>query len=132
MSGLGQFNETRAYSNGVQITSSATPGAAVNFGSTPNGDFRVDSIVITSTDIVDRAVQIQFGNGNQAILGYVNVPAGAGQGSVPAVDYLTALAVAGLVGGFAIPQGDDLYWAILTAPTAAHTVQIAVLGGLLF
>ena len=92
---------------------------------------RLDAIILSSTDTVDRAVQfaINLGSTDQALF-EVNVPAGAGHGIVPPVEVFQTLNLTNLA-GMVFPVSGTLRWNAVVTITAAKLVQAVALGGIM-
>lgn len=131
MAGTGQFNEVYPLFGTFTFLSSYTPGTAENVTNLGGGPGRVDVLLATNADAVAHVVHIKVivgGTPNQ--VGDVNVPAGAGVGSVAPVDVLAAI-MPSTQQGIVLPVGYDLAAVMSAAPGAGTYVTLAAFGGTL-
>jgi hypothetical protein len=85
--GLQSFDEvTPVFANATW-----TPGLGTgvnNFTSSQNNVWRIDTFIATSTDTIDHLCQVWL---NSVLIDTINIPAGAGNGTVPPVNMMAKL-----------------------------------------
>lgn len=90
---------------------------------------RIDGLVVSSNDTVDRTVSFLENDGSaDHYLGSILVPAGSGY-SVPRVNALGTIAP-GTTGAIILPAGSSLKCAPTVAITATDTLTIIASGGI--
>jgi hypothetical protein len=85
--GLQSFDEVTP----IFFNATWTPGLGTgvnNFTSSLNNVVRVDTFVATSTDTIDHLCAVWL---NSVLVDTINIPAGAGNGTVPAVNMMAKL-----------------------------------------
>jgi len=87
---------------------------------------RIDQFSAVSTDTVDVLVQIQIGG---QIVDTVKVPAGAGNGTVPAVDLMKALTLDLGLNHIVLPANGALQVLTVAAVSAGKTLTFLATGG---
>lgn len=127
--GFQSFDERIALSLASQIAPADTT-VAKSFWAIDAQVRRADSIILTSTDTVDRYVQFSINQGgtDQGLF-EVLVPAGAGHGVVAPVEVFEAINkvnVAGIVFG----PSTNLRWNAVVTITAAKVIQAVLTGGI--
>lgn len=104
----------------------------INYATIPAGKsngWRFDVMIASNTDTIDHNLNLRYSSGgNFVYLGTVKVPAGAGQGLVPAVDVIGSLAGA-LVGGIVIGGSDGLSMRVEETITSPDRVSVLMWGG---
>jgi hypothetical protein len=96
----------------------------------PQPGLRIDAIIAGNDDSIDHVVEFGIDNGAQAhYLGSVVVPAGAGQGGVPAVDVLAALQV-GTLGAVLVAPDIEVVARVPVAMQGASYLYLTTVGGL--
>jgi hypothetical protein len=129
--GLQQFNEVLP----LLIQGQLLPADGTNQKVVvpPNlGNFRCDSIILTSTDAIDHdvAVYIDYSSPSTMLLGTVKVPASAGFiSSVPAVDAIPLLSPT--LKALFLGLAETLYLKADVAVVATKVISINVFGGFL-
>jgi hypothetical protein len=123
------FDERIALSLASQLAPADTT-TAKSFWTADAQVRRADSILLSSTDTVDRYVQfsINFGATDQALF-EVLVPAGAGHGVVPVVEVFEAINKLNMVGLVFAPSS-ILRWNAVVTITAAKVIQAVITGGI--
>lgn len=126
--GLTTFQETQPIAQATSFTSADTT-VAKSILAQQTSPFRIDDIVITSDDTVDRVVDIYLRTvSTNTLLGSVTVPAGAGHGGVvPAMFFYDNNITPFL--GFNMNTNQTLQASIETTMTAAKTIVITPFGG---
>jgi len=128
MAGIQAFNEVYPVNVSCFLTNAmgTTPQA---FNSAIYTKFRLDAIVASSSDTVDRVLVLELYDGLFYYpLGSVNVPAGAGQGTVPVVDVIAALPTNVQK---SVVQADSYFLQarVTVAVTAAKQLNVIGIGG---
>lgn len=123
------FDERIALAIGSQLLPADTT-VAKSFWTIAGDVRRLDTVVLSSTDTVDRVVQfsVLLGATNFPLF-EVNVPAGAGHGVVPAVELFATINQVNLV-GIVIPTNGTLQWSAVVTVTAAKAITAVALGGI--
>ncbi len=91
-------------------------------------NFRVDNILVASTSVVDKVVILALGATEAYRMPAVIVPAGAGDGVVPAVDLIAALGTLGQ-GALVLAVNRALDVRVTVAMGAGETLYLTILGG---
>lgn len=122
------FNELIALRQVLNLNNaSGTAYVAMQAGTTSG--WRWDVLIAGNTDTIAHNINLQYNAGGVlAHLGTVNVPAGAGQGAVAAVDLLAALPL-GLRSGIIVQAGDQLAVRVEETIVAPFIVEILAVGG---
>lgn len=91
---------------------------------------RLDTIVISSTDTVDRIVQLalNLGSTDQPLF-EIAIPALSGHGVVPPVEVFKVLNLTNLM-GMVVPISGTLRWNVTTTVTAAKLITAVAFGGI--
>jgi hypothetical protein len=123
------FDERIALSAASQIAPGDTT-TAKSFWTTDAQVRRVDSILLSSTDTVDRYVQfsLNLGATDQQMF-EVLVPAGAGHGVVPVVEVFATINQANLI-GLVVGPSCVLRWNAVVTITTAKVLQAVLTGGI--
>lgn len=115
----------------IVITTFLVPASATtpqSFNSATYNQFRLDAIVASSTDSVDRKLALYIFDGLfSMLLGVVNVPAGAGNGTIPVVDVIAGLP-AGIQGFIVQAVSTYLQVGVLSTITAAKQINVVGVG----
>lgn len=95
--------------------------------------YRVDALLVASTAAEDHLMGVYIGDPQSFSPPYpdilfVNIPAGAGNGTVPLVDVLAAFPLA-LQGGIAFFHEQGFSVHLVEALGAGETMSIAIIGG---
>lgn len=123
------FDERISLAIGSQILPADTT-VAKSFWTIAGDSRRLDAVVISSTDTVDRVVQfsVLLGATNFPLF-EVSIPAGSGHGVVPPVELFAAVNLANLV-GLVVPTNGTVQWAAVVTITAAKAITAVALGGI--
>jgi hypothetical protein len=90
---------------------------------------RIDSVHILNSDTIDHDVELRINAGSAPFpLGTVNVPAGAGHGTVPIVKAELALAP-GAQNGWVLAVGQSFSSRLVVAVGATASVTVWLFGG---
>ena len=124
------FDERTPYADYVEIVNSD----GTNYKNLTLSDAsirRIDSILVSSDDTVDRYVRLNVYDGStQRSMGYAKIPAGSGHGGLPTVDLVTVLC-SSLIAGVVPGPFNQLTVNSDTAVTSGKTIQCSAFGGVL-
>jgi hypothetical protein len=125
--GIQQFDEVQAILHEQKlITSSGTSKQNVAINST-NAEY-IESWWACSDDTVDHLVQLWY---STTLIGIVTVPAGAGQGTVPAVNLMNTVNAALGAPVIKLMAQKAIAVQLLVAMTAAKSMWVGAAGGIL-
>jgi len=128
---LEQIDERTPVFGHYSFNSSYVAHTEVDVVPDPANVWRLDSLIGTNFDSVDHTMSVIVHQGTDSYyLATVTIPAGSGKGATPPVDVL------GQVMGTAehylnLASGYSLRADLSDVPTAAGTVEISAMGGLL-
>jgi len=128
--GLQTFNELAPINQGITLNN-ASGTANVELTNQGMPVWRVDQIIVVSTDSASRVMRLLWHTASSALLlGSATIPAGAGTAAAPSIDLIQAIAVfAGR--GIDLPAGDYLMVAMESAITSPLTIVVVAMGGTL-
>lgn len=125
---LGQFDERIITQANATLNSTSTPNTYTDLIGAANQDTRWDTIGFTNSDTIEHNVAVAFGTSDDFLICEVPVPAGAGHGSVPVVDWLAA-AFPAAYHYFLTGQGVALSWTVREAIGAGKFITGFCAGG---
>lgn len=126
---LGQFDERRILVGTDFLDDTFAAATYFSTFTATNGDLRIDQFQIANNDTIPHTVWIAplFGADSSRIA-IIDVPAGAGSGSVPPVDALAFISPTAFH-YFVLAQGQHLYWAVGEAINAGKQIVNYTTGG---
>jgi len=127
--GFDQFTERKAVAGFALFDSTYTPGAGMTFWPSLQDPSRVDQIIGINGDVVDHVISVTDVAGFGEPIGFVTIHAGAGHGSVAAVDVLAGLIPSVSQQFLLVLLGGGLTADCLVAPTVAGKVSLRAQGG---
>jgi len=128
--GLQNFNELAPINQGITLNNgSGTGNVELTLQGMPV--WRVDEIIVFSTDSAARVMRLLWHTASTALLlGSATIPAGAGTAGAASIDLIQAIAVFASR-GIVLPAGDYLMVAMESAITSPLNIVVVAMGGTL-